>query len=248
MIHLSKLSTQVVKTRAFSSRASDEILSGQVSLKSLEISDDLPKLIDLCTKAFLRNPIHKFRKTQHEHLHKYFSEVVPNFAKDGLSVVAVENKNPVGFLLNIDLFDPYYVRRHTKNTSPRILTEFRSDMVELIDKCNNWYIKNCFPDAKLGDIFLLELMGVEPHLLGKGIPKAMVKTSIEVGRNKKFKRAFFQSVNSISTHIFQKNGFKLLRSVEYDSFVMEDGRTPFAGIKNVFPKENFDMMELVYRN
>ncbi len=53
-------------------------------------------------------------------------------------------------------------------------------------------------------------------------------------------------MNSISTHIFQKNGFKLLRSVDYDSFVMKDGSTPFAGMKKAFPKETFDVLELLY--
>src|SRR4051794_8892337 len=119
-------------------------------------------------------------------------------------------------------------------------------MQELIASCNDWYIQNHFPEAKQGDIFVLELMGVEAHLAGQGIPKAMVSTCVDVGKRRGFKRASFQSVNSISTHIFQKNGFKLLRSVDYDGFVMKDGTSPFAGMKKTFPKESFDIMELVY--
>jgi hypothetical protein len=175
-------------------------------------------------------------------------------AKDGLSVIACDNQIPVGFILNLDFSDPFYQEMKNRFTLPstivpKIILHTCTDMKELVDCSENWYLQNYLTNYKLkyGDILLVEAIGVKPDLMGKGIAQTMIKACVELGQKEQFKRIFFQSINSISTHIFQKNGFKLLKSIDYDKFTLKDGTIPFSDFKKAFPTESsFDILELVY--
>jgi len=218
-------------------------INANITLKVLDTNDDLPKVVDIATKAFMRNPVHVWRKSSAKDLHEYFTMALPKFASDGLSLIATDKQNPVGFLLNMDFMDPFYAQRHTADSAH--LTS-RTDLFELINTYTDWYKMTYFPHPKPGDIFLLELIGVEPQWTGKGLAQAMISSSIDLARNKGYRRALFQSINSVSTHIFKKNGFELLRSVEYETFKMKDGKRPFAGMKTAFPLETYDILEMKF--
>lgn len=56
------------------------------------------------------------------------------------------------------------------------------------------------------------------------------------------------SVNKISTHNFQKSGFRLLHNVDYDTFTTVEGRRPWKGISKVYPEEKFGIMDKQYVN
>jgi ribosomal protein S18 acetylase RimI-like enzyme len=98
----------------------------------------------------------------------------------------------------------------------------------LIYELEKWYHSKY--TVKYGEILHLFMLGVDEKYRGKGIAHQLMEESFNVAKNKGYTRIIAEGTGSITQHICAKYGFKVLKEIQYKTFLYY-GQLVFKKIK-----------------
>lgn len=90
-------------------------------------------------------------------------------------------------------------------------------IMNVVDELEQWYIKNS--PVKSGEILHIFLTGVDEQYRGKGIAYQLMEETFKVAKNNNYKGIIAECTGVITQHIRAKNGFKVLKEIEYKTFL-----------------------------
>jgi hypothetical protein len=181
-------------------------------------------VIDLFVKSFCNSePITRHLHIDKEEYRPFATEVVNKAIADGLSTVALNDKNKViAFIIVEDIADPFIPQL---SHYPRLTPIF-----ELITELSKPFVKGKkFTKGKIAHFWLA---GVEKTYMGHGMFTDLDNTTIRMAAEKGFNFAYAEFTNAVSEKVTRQ--FKIIElwnRVVYDDFALANGQKPFEGVK-----------------
>jgi len=180
--------------------------------------------IKLFVKSFCDSePITRHLKMTYKDYEPFAREVIEKAAKEGLSVVAVDKKNNViACAVSEDIVNPFIP---DVGKYPKMKPIFA--LLNELDK--PFMTGKHFVKGKIAHVWIAV---VNPDVRGQGLSTAIDMACGELAVRKGFDFAYAEFTNDVSEKITHHyDVYKLLNSVKYEDFTLENNEHPFSGVK-----------------
>jgi hypothetical protein len=186
--------------------------------------EHIKQVVDLFIKSFCNSePITRHLHVGLDEYQPFATEVVDKAIEDGLSTVALDEKNRViAFIIVEDIADPFMPKlSHYPKLQPifELLTELSKPFVD----------GKKFEKGKVAHFWIA---GVEKEYMGHGMFTELDDATIRMAAEKGFNFAYAEFTNEISEKVTRQ--FKLIElwnRISYEDFILENGQRPFHGVK-----------------
>jgi hypothetical protein len=181
-------------------------------------------VIDLFIKTFCTSePITRHLDIDKEEYRPFATAVVEKAIQEGLSTVALNEKNKIiAFIIVEDMAEPFVPELNRyPNLQPifDLLTELSRPFVD-----GKKYIK--------GKVAHFWLAGVEKAYMGHGMFTDLDNVTIQMAAEKGFNFAYAEFTNEVSEKVTRQfKVIELCNRVSYEDFTMENGQKPFKGVR-----------------
>lgn len=186
-------------------------------------AEHLNSTVRLFTRSFCDSePITRHLGLQYAEYEPFAREVVLKAIKDGLSRIAIDKQNHViACCIAEDMSDPFIPKlAHYPKLKPifAILNQLSKRFLE----------EKVFTRGKIAHVWIA---AVDPEHRGKKLSIAIDKATSDLLARKGYDYVYAEFTNELSEKIVnQYNIYKRLNRIEYDSFVVDGGIRPFAGV------------------
>ncbi len=186
--------------------------------------DYVESALKLFVKSFCDSePITKSLKMTYKDYEPFARDVVEKAAKEGMSVVAVDkNNNVIACAIAEDIVNPF---KPNVAKYPKMKPIFA-----LLDELDRPFLKGKnFVKGKIAHVWIAV---VNPEVRGQGLSTAIDMACGKLALSKGFDFAYAEFTNDVSEKITHHyDVYKLLNSVSYDDFTLENNEQPFKGVK-----------------
>ena len=93
-------------------------------------------------------------------------------------------------------------------------------IMNVVDELKKWYINNYA--IKSGEILYISMTGVDEKYQGQGIAHQLMEETFQVARNNNYKGIIAECTGAITQHIRAKHGFKVVKEIEYKTFLYNE--------------------------
>lgn len=181
-------------------------------------------VMELFIKSFCNSePITKHLHVSPKEYEPFAKEVIEKAIKDGLSTVALDEKNKLlAFIIVEDIADPFMPKlSHYPKLQPifELLTELSRPFMD----------GRKFTKGKVAHFWIA---GVEKEFMGQGMFTELDDATIRMAAEKGFNFAYAEFTNEISEKVMRQ--FKIMElwnRIMYDEFKSGNGQKPFQGVK-----------------
>lgn len=210
--------------------------------------DHVKATVELFTKTFCDSePITRHLGIQYADYLPFANEVVSKAAKDGLSKVALDQKQRViAFCIAEDLADPFIPKVvHYPKLQP---------IFSLLRALSRPFLQDkAFSEKKIAHVWVV---AVDPAFRNQRVFTEIDLNCSETLARKGYGFAYVEFTSEISEKIIKQYGlYKLMNRIVYDKFSLENGQQPFKGLEGsasaymivIRPGINLSALEQCYK-